>query len=125
MDSPMLSQEKGVGENCRLAVCVKILLYENTTGTTVCVKILLYENTTGTSYLAYSCQLVIIVYVVIFVCTVSSSLEYSQHMLWASLLSGSVGYILGYQAQKIYKRKATNILLLHEPAQRNIITIIR
>jgi len=50
----------------------------------------------------YSGQIVIIGAVII-ACLINLSLEGSQHALWASLLSGSVGYVL--PAPKIRKKK--------------------
>lgn len=55
----------------------------------------------------YCCQ-IIVLYTVIIACLINLSLGSSQDSLWASLLSGSVGYIL--PAPKIQKKKDVSLL---------------
>ncbi len=95
MDSPTLSQTSEAGERW----------------STVCGKI-------QKEQVIYFCQ-ILILYTVIIVCLVNLSLGVQQHSLWASILSGSVGYIL--PAPKIRKRRKKHVALLPDTAQQQLV----
>jgi hypothetical protein len=60
----------------------------------------------------YFCQ-VVAIYIIIIACIVNLSLGSDKDSLWASMLSGCIGYLL--PSPKIQKNK--NDALLHDPAE--------
>ncbi len=95
MESPTLSQTTDVGERW----------------STFCGKI-------QKEQVIYFCQ-IFIVYTVIVVCLANLCLNGVQHSLWASILSGSVGYIL--PAPKIRKKKRENVTLLPDATEQQLV----
>ena len=89
MDSPSVSQESELGERW----------------STLCGKI-------QKEQVIYTCQ-ILIVFTVIIVCLVNLTVCDAHPSLWASILSGSVGYIL--PAPKIRKKKKNVTLLPNAP----------
>jgi len=85
MNSPSLSHESDAGERWSI-LCGKI-----------------YKE-----QVIYTCQ-IFIVFTVIIVCLVNLTTSNTHPSLWASILSGSVGYIL--PAPKIRKKKKNDTLL--------------
>jgi len=67
----------------------------------------------------YTCQ-ILIVFTVIIACLVNLTISDTHPSLWASILSGSVGYIL--PAPKIRKnKKKQNVTLLSDTAQQQFV----
>ena len=62
----------------------------------------------------YFCQ-IFVIYTVIVACLVNLSVGSSLNTLWASILSGSVGYIL--PAPKIRRTKSKNVAFLSNVTQ--------